>query len=895
LKVEGDSVAIQLDKVYDPANVETKWYNYWLEKGYFHADAHRRQKSYVIVIPPPNVTGILTMGHVLNNTLQDILVRHARMKGLETMWLPGTDHAGIATQNVVEKHLRKTEGKGRYDYGREAFTIKVWDWALKHKSIILTQLKKLGCSLDWERERFTLDEGLSQAVRTVFVYLYQKGLIYRGRRIINWCPVSQTALSDEEVIHRDIPGHLWYFKYPLEDGSGYVQVATTRPETMLGDTAVAVNPKDQRYRRLVGRKLRLPIQERVIPIVADDFVDPEFGTGAVKVTPAHDPNDFEIAVRHQLEQINVMNPDATLNAAAGKLAEGKDRFEARKIVVAEMERLGLLEKVEDYTHSVGFSERAGVMIEPYLSEQWFVRMKPLAEPALRVVQEEQIRFHPERWHKTYEHWMSNVRDWCISRQLWWGHRIPVFYCDACGWQKALLEDAVTCPECHAPLRQDADVLDTWFSSWLWPFSTMGWPAQTDDLKAFFPTDDLVTGPDIIFFWVARMIMASLEFMHEIPFTDVYFTGIIRDIKGRKMSKSLGNSPDPLVLIDKYGADALRYGVMLIAPQGQDILFSEERLEVGRNFMNKIWNASRFILMNLEDPEILKTNMDSESLELTLADEWILSRLTHAIKKVNKNLHTYRFDEIARLIYDFAWSEYCDWYIELIKERLYKGKPLQKRTVQIVSIYILKNLLKLLHPYVPFITEEIYQHLKAPGELDIILAEWPVAYSHYEKKAVDAEFKILQEVITALRTMRGEMNIPPGAYLTLIVRGKSENPVVALMQNPEIAKHIRNLVRVSELQVAENIRKPHPASTVMVQSAEFFVPLRGLIDLEAERNRLQKELQRLENLTRNAQAKLDNENFTCRAPADVVQKEKAKVVVNTEQIHKLREHIDALKD
>ena len=887
-------MSIQLDKVYDPRQVETKWYDYWLSKNYFHAKADSPKKPFVIVIPPPNVTGILTIGHVLNNTMQDILIRHARMQGFETLWLPGTDHAGIATQNVVEKNLRKA-GKTRYDYSREEFTKLVWDWALKHKDIILTQLRRIGCSLDWERERFTLDEGLSRAVRQVFVELYHKGLIYRGRRIINWCPASQTALSDEEVVHRDTKGHLWYFRYPLADNSGFITVATTRPETMLGDTAVAVNPADSRYQKLVGRNVKLPIIGRIIPIIADEFVDREFGTGAVKVTPAHDPNDFEIAERHNLPKINILNPDATMNEAAGPLVAGKDRFEARQLVVAEMERLGLLEKIEEYSHSVGYSERAGVMIEPYLSEQWFVRMQPLAEPALKVVEEKEIRFYPEKWVKVYKHWMTNIRDWCISRQLWWGHRIPVFYCDACGWSDALMEDPSACPKCGAAVRQDEDVLDTWFSSWLWPFSTLGWPDDTPDLRKFYPTDDLVTGPDIIFFWVARMIMAGLEFCHEIPFRNVYFTGIIRDAQRRKMSKSLGNSPDPLVLVEKYGADALRFGIMLIAPQGQDILFSEERLEVGRNFMNKVWNAARFVLMNLDENTLSGEPFEPKRMQLELADEWILSRLNDTIRSVDKNLKKYRFDTVARTIYDFVWSDYCDWYIELIKDRLYKKSLAEKQTALRVAVYVLKNFLKLLHPYAPFITEEIYQHIKLPNEPDIVVSTWPKVEYHPKDKALTERFELLQEIVTALRTARSEMNISPAVSIALIVRSARSSPVTELLNNSEIQNYIKNLVKVTQITfVAENVKPAH-SSTVVVRGTEFFIPLEGVIDIAAETARLTKEINRLTGILKGASAKLSNRDFLARAPQEIINKERAKEQVLKEQLDKFKANLKLLNN
>ncbi len=877
-------MAVQLAKVYDPRQVESRWYDYWLAQNYFHADNRSSKKSFVIVIPPPNVTGILTMGHVLNNTIQDILIRHARMNGHETLWLPGTDHAGIATQNVVEKNLR-SEGKSRYDFSREEFLKIVWDWANKHKSIILTQLRKIGCSCDWERERFTLDPGLSNAVRQVFVHLYRKGLIYRGRRIINWCPASQTALSDEEVIHRETKGHLWYFKYPLQDGTGHLTVATTRPETMLGDTAVAVNPNDKRYHQFVGRNIILPIMNRVIPVIADEFVDQEFGTGAVKVTPAHDPNDFEIGLRHNLDQVNVMNTDGTMNATAGPLVTGNDRFEARRIVVEEMERLGLVEKIESYTHNVGFSQRAGVMIEPYLSEQWFVKMKPLAEPAIRVVDEGKIRFHPARWVKTYQHWTNNVRDWCISRQLWWGHRIPVFYCDHCGWQDARMDDPTICPECGHALRQDPDVLDTWFSSWLWPFSTLDWPQQSADLHAFFPTDTLVTAPDIIFFWVARMIMASLEFMGQIPFKDVYFTGIIRDIKGRKMSKSLGNSPDPLVLVEKYGADALRFGVMLIAPQGQDILFSEERLEVGRNFMNKVWNAARFILMNLDENTVPKEQFEPAHLKLELADEWILSRLNATIHVVDKNLKKYRFDEVARIIYDFVWSDYCDWYIELIKDRLYKKSPAEKQTALQVAIYVLKNFLKLLHPYAPFITEEIYQHIKSPAEPDIIIAPWPQAITlKISKDSID---KIVEtkNIITQIRTKRSELNISPAIKPRVSVLN-NQTSSVGILTGPPTESYVRKLANLENISLVVT----HPVQSIPISTGTTttYIHIDNIVDPKSEIEKMEKEIKRLEVLLKSVRAKLTNQDFLSKAPREIVEKEHKKEQKLIEQLKKQEE-------
>ncbi|MBN2281393.1 MAG: valine--tRNA ligase [Candidatus Marinimicrobia bacterium] len=885
-------VTAQLDKVYDPKNVEKKWYRHWQEKGYFQPAKKNDTDSFVITIPPPNVTGILTMGHVLNNTLQDILVRHARMQGKKTLWLPGTDHAGIATQNVVEKMIRK-EGKSRYDYGREKFVELVWDWANRHKSIIFNQLEELGSSFDRTRERFTLDDGLSHAVRKVFVELYQKGLIYRGRRIINWCPVSQTALSNEEVIYKEKQGQLWYFKYPVKGSSEFVIIATTRPETMLGDTAVAVNPNDKRYQHLVGKILILPIQNREIPVIADDFVDPEFGTGCVKVTPAHDPNDYGMGERHNLPQINIMNTNATLNEEAGEEFVGMDRFEARKLVVKKMETLGLLEKIENHVHKVGFSERADVMIEPYLSSQWFVKMAPLAKPALEVVEKGEINFYPERWVKTYNHWLTNIQDWCISRQLWWGHRIPVFYCDACGWMDATMEDIHVCPTCGAETRQDTDVLDTWFSSWLWPFSTMGWPHQTDDFKNFFPTDDLVTAPDIIFFWVARMIMASLEFTGKVPFKNVYFTGIIRDELGRKMSKSLGNSPDPLVLIDNYGADALRFGVMLIAPQGQDIMFAEKRLEVGRNFMNKVWNASRFILMNVEDDGIFAEKLDPRSANLTLADKWIIGKLSQTIVRIEKHFAGYRFDEIARDIYDFVWSDFCDWYIEMMKDRLYKNTPEGKVETLKIAVFMLKNILKLLHPYAPFISEEIYQKIKDSTEPDLIVSSWPEIDPSLTNDEIVNEFITLQEIITSIRTVRAELNVAPSKKLKLLVKGDDSKRVVKILNIPELALNIKSLAGVEDIAIDADLAKPKASSALVIDNTELFVPLEGLIDLDAEKARLEKEINGLKGRLQAVQGKLKNHNFVKRAPKEVVENERYKETKYKAELKKLEDNFKAM--
>ncbi|MEA3500152.1 MAG: valine--tRNA ligase [Candidatus Marinimicrobia bacterium] len=879
-----------LSKVYDPQKVEDKWYSHWLEKNYFHSEPNPKKKPYTIMIPPPNVTGMLTMGHILNNTLQDILVRKARMEGYETLWLPGTDHAGIATQTKVEKTL-KAKGKTRYDLGREDFIKLIWDWKDKYGGIIINQLKKLGVSCDWERERFTLDEGLSKAVREVFVQLYDKGLIYKGKRIINWCPVSHTALSDEEVIHKEIKGNFWYFKYPFkDDDSKHILIATTRPETMLGDTAVAVNPKDERYKKYIGKTLILPIVNREIPIIADEYVDKEFGTGAVKVTPAHDPNDYEMGKRHNLEFINIMNDDATMNENAGKQFIGMTREKARKSVVKEMENLKLLDKIEEHIHSVGFSERENVPIEPLLSQQWFIAMEKLAKPALKVVNDGKIKFTPERWIKTYNHWLENIKDWCISRQLWWGHRIPVFYCEDCGWESAEKTDPEKCPKCNSKnIYQDKDVLDTWFSSWLWPFSTLNWPENNPDLDYYYPTDDLVTGPDIIFFWVARMIMAGLEFKGEIPFKNVYFTGIIRDSQGRKMSKSLGNSPNPLDIIDKYGADALRFGIMLIAPKGQDILFDESQLETGRNFLNKLWNATRFIFMNIDD-NFDYSKLSISELELNAPEKWILSKLQNTVKSVNKNLKKYHFNDAAKDLYNFTWNYFCDWYIELIKPQLYSENKELKKSPLFVAIYTLKIILKLLHPFTPFITEEIWNSIKSENESDIIISDWPNFQKEFINKQIEDEMKLVMEIITAIRTIRSEMTVPPSKKANVLIKDKFEKYKNILNKNSD---YITSLGKIENLTIDKNIKKPNLSATAVVENLQIYIPLEGLIDIDKEKQRLEKEIGNFKGRLKAVQGKLQNPNFVKRAPENIVDHERKKEISYKESLGLLEKNYEKL--
>jgi len=758
----------EFEKVYDPSLVEEKWYPIWEDAGAFSPKDDDGSKTFTLMIPPPNVTGILHIGHILNNTVQDVLVRRARMQGKRTLWLPGTDHASIATEAKVAKML-KDQGVDKREIGRDEFLKHAWQWKVKYGGTILKQLKKMGASCDWSRTIFTMDDDYSHAVLTVFIQLYNEGLIYRGERIINWDPVGLTALSDEEVIHKETNGSLWHFKYPVKDSEEFIIVATTRPETMLGDTGVAVNPKDERYAHLVGKKVLLPIVDREIPIFADDYVDMKFGTGCVKVTPAHDPNDFMMGERNNLEVINIMHPNASLNENAPEDYRGLDRYDARKKVVADFDSLGLLEKIEDYVNKVGHSERTDAVVEPYMSKQWFVKMEELAKPALKAVNEGEVNFHPKRWTKTYNHWLENIKDWCISRQLWWGQRIPVFYCDDCNHEWAALETS-SCSKCESTnIRQDEDVLDTWFSSWLWPFATLGWPEDETDVNKFYPTQDLVTGPDIIFFWVARMIMAGLHFKDEVPFSNVYFTGLVRDEQGRKMSKSLGNSPDPLDLMATHGADALRVGLLMIAPQGLDLLFTEDRIEQGRNFMNKLWNSARFVQMNVGD-EIPADLSEIDASQLDATDKWILSKLNRTIQDVDNAYTNYRMNDAVKLVYDFVYNNFCDWYIEFAKARFYGKDELDRQTAQVVSVHVLKSILKLLHPYTPYITEELWSQFKSDDESMLITSTWPTVDESLINDAVEAEVQLLTQVISRIRNVRASLNVSPGKRANLVARG-----------------------------------------------------------------------------------------------------------------------------
>ena len=881
-----------LDKSYNPHQVEEKWYRYWVERGYFRADENSAQKTYSIVIPPPNVTGVLHIGHALNNTLQDILVRFKRMEGYNVLWMPGTDHAGIATQNVVEKQLLE-EGIDRHTLGRERFVERVWKWKEQSGGTIIGQLKKLGASCDWSRERFTMDEGLSEAVKEVFVRLYQEGLIYRSHYIINWCPRCQTALSDLEVEHQEILGKLYHLKYPLKEGDGFLVVATTRPETMLGDTAVAVNPEDTRYQTVIGKKVVLPVVGRNIPVIADPYVDIEFGTGCLKITPAHDFNDFEIGLKHGLEQIKVIDEEGLMNENAGPY-RGMDRFECRRMMVEDFERESVLVKIEDYRHIVGHCYRCKTIVEPNLSLQWFVKTKPLAQPAIEAVREGRTRIIPKVWEKTYFEWMENIRDWCISRQIWWGHRIPAWYCEACGQVIVSKEMPSSCPKCSSNrLRPETDVLDTWFSSALWPFSTMGWPEDTRELKRFYPTSVLVTGFDILFFWVARMMMMGLKFMGDVPFRDVYIHGLVRDERGEKYSKTRGNVLDPLDLIDRYGADALRFTLSALTMPGSDLKLSEARTEGYRHFVNKIWNAARFGLMNLGDLDIREVRKDYDLNEYSLPDRWIRGRLNQAIREVRKALEEYRFDEASRALYQFIWHEFCDWYLELVKPYLYQDQDVGRKTItQVTFLKVLDSMLRLLHPFMPFITEEIWQQLPLEkGEGAIMKARFPESEERFDDTQVADEMGMVIDVITTLRNIRGEMSIPPGEQIDVILRPKDEEVEGRLKGNQSF---IQILAKVKSLTMLKGPERPAYSAFAQALGVEIFVPMdRSRIEEEAKR--LQKEISKIEKEIAFVNRKLANEQFLSRAPAEVVQDEKEKALQYQTTRGKLEESLKKIKE
>jgi valyl-tRNA synthetase len=881
-----------LEKSYDPHQVEEKWYRYWEERGYFRADENSERKAYSIVIPPPNVTGVLHIGHALNNTLQDILIRFKKMQGYNVLWMPGTDHAGIATQNVVEKQLLE-EGLDRHILGREQFIERVWKWKEQSGGTIIGQLKKLGASCDWSRERFTMDEGLSEAVKEVFIRLYQEGLIYRSHYIINWCPRCQTALSDLEVEHQEVLGKLYHLKYPFKENDRFVVVATTRPETMLGDTAVAVNPEDGRYQAVIGKRVVLPVVNREIPVIADLYVDIEFGTGCLKITPAHDFNDFDIGLHHGLEQIKVIDEAGRMNENAGPY-QGMDRFECREKIVEDFEREKVLVRIEDYRHVVGHCYRCKTIVEPNLSLQWFVKTKPLAKTAIEAVREGRTRIVPEVWEKTYFEWMENIRDWCISRQIWWGHRIPAWYCGQCGEVIVSKKTPTSCPTCASDcLTPETDVLDTWFSSALWPFSTMGWPKETKELKRFYPTSVLVTGFDILFFWVARMMMMGLKFMGDVPFKDVYIHGLVRDEKGEKYSKTRGNVVDPIDLIDRFGADALRFTLAALTMPGSDLKLSESRTEGYRHFANKIWNASRFALMNLEPFNVGEMTKEISREEFSLPDRWIRGRLNEVIREVEKSLEDYKFNEASHALYQFIWHEFCDWYLELTKLYLYKeGDKERKALTQRTLLDVLDAILRLLHPFMPFITEEIWQQLPHRKENEsIMMDEFPKPDKKYDDEVVVDQMGLVMEVINALRNIRGEMNLPPGEPMTVLIRTKNEGMEKRLRENQTF---IQFLALVKEVRFGKDLEKPHYSAFTAVREVEIFVPM-GRSRMEEEARRLQKEIMKIEKEGAFVTKKLSNEQFLSKAPPEIVQEVREKALEFHTQREKLEESLNKIKE
>jgi len=897
---------------YNPSETEDKWYRFWKDNNFFHAEPDNSHKPYSIVIPPPNITGILHMGHALNNTIQDIYIRYKRMKGFRTLWMPGTDHAGIATQNVVEKKLAKEE-KTKESLGRSEFLKEVWKWRDEYGSTIIKQLQKLGCSCDWARTRFTMDEGLSDAVNDAFIKLYKKGLIYRGDYIINWCPRCKTALSDEEAQHRDVSGMLYYIKYPIKihgstsspplepsraksrgNPKDYVIVATTRPETMLGDVAICVNPDDKRYRHLKDTTVILPILKRELKVIFDKKVDPKFGTGALKITPAHDPVDYELGLEHGLKPLNIMNEDATINKNGGQFS-GMDRFEAREAIVEELKERDLFVKAQPHSHAVGHCYRCHTMIEPRLSKQWFVKMAPLAKPALKAVKDNKIKFYPKRWTKVYINWMKNIRDWCISRQIWWGHRIPVYYCMQCS--KDERDDASgvivskvkpeKCPTCGSTeIVQDEDVLDTWFSSWLWPFSTLGWPKKTKELEYFYPTDVLVTAQEIIFFWVARMIMAGLEFMKDIPFRDVYIHGTVRDDTGTKMSKSLGNIIDPLDIISSFGADALRFSIISITAQGQDVFLSPKKFEIGRNFANKLWNASRLVLLNLKD-DIVRQDLCqlAGDARLNLADRWILSRFYRALSEFEKSMESYRINEAANRIYEFIWHEFCDWYLELAK------LSIEEEHTQVTLYKVLEKSLRVLHPIVPFITEDIWQRFpKEHNTRSIMVTKWPHVEKNFISLKVDSQMNVLIAIIQAIRNIRAEWRIDAKEEIDINIKFRNKNIADFVNANPS---YIRKLSRVKDIVTAVKMKKPKHSAVSVLAECEIYIPLEGIIDLKKEKERLEKKLKQASDLVENIRKKLKNKSFIGKAPREVVKKERLREDALNEEIKGLRKNLKDL--
>ncbi len=874
-------------KQYDPSQVEDRLYKKWMDEGYFHAVPDKNKKPYTIVMPPPNITGQLHMGHALDNTLQDILTRTKRMQGYSALWLPGTDHASIATEAKIVDAMAK-EGITKDMIGREKFLERAWEWRKVYGGRIVEQLKKLGSSCDWERERFTMDEGLSKAVQEVFLKLYDKGLIYKGERITNWCPKCNTSISDIEVEYEEQAGHFWHIKYPVKNSDEFVIIATTRPETLLGDTAVAVNPEDERYTHLVGKTLILPLVNKEIPVIADSYVDKEFGTGCVKITPAHDPNDFEVGLRHDLPVVRIMDDNAIMNDNAGQY-KGLDRYEARKKMVEDLEKLGLLVKIENHSHNVGTCQRCRTVVEPFISKQWYVRMKPLAEPAIEAVRSGATKFVPDRFSKIYYNWMENIQDWCISRQLWWGHRIPAYYCQECGQVMVQGDAPDKCSKCGSTkIEQDPDTLDTWFSSALWPFSTLGWPEKTEDLEYYYPTDVLVTGYDIIFFWVARMIFSGVEHMKETPFKFVFIHGIVRDSQGRKMSKSLGNGIDPLEVIAQYGTDALRFALVIGNSPGNDLRFSPEKVEAARNFANKVWNASRFVLMNFdEDLDFSKVDKN----KFTIADKWIMSRINTVTKEVTENIDKFELGLGLQKVYDFIWEEFCDWYIEMVKPRLYDRESEGRLEAQYVLNFVLGNAMKLLHPYMPFVTEEIYTHLINDGK-SIMISDWPEYSNELNFTADEAKMKTIMDAIRNIRNIRAEMNVPPAkrAKMIFVVAGADEKETLA-----EGEAFFQRLAGASEV-VVQSDKEGIPADAVgtVIAGVEIFIPLDELIDFEKEIERLTKEMKNLEGELKRVNGKLSNEGFVSKAPASVIEEEKAKREKYQDMYDKVVERLEGLK-
>ena len=870
----------ELEKNYNPSEIEGRIYDKWLEKKYFHAEPDKSKKPFTIVMPPPNITGQLHMGHALDNTLQDILIRFKRMQGYEALWVPGTDHASIATEVKVVEAIAK-EGLTKEELGREKFLDRVWDWKKEYGGRIVSQLKKMGSSADWDRERFTMDEGCSKAVNEVFVNLYNKGLIYRGKRIINWCPCCLTSISDAEVEYEEQAGHFWHLRYPLSDGTGYIEMATTRPETMLGDTAVAVNPEDERYKDYVGKTVILPIVHREIPIVADSYVDMEFGTGVVKITPAHDPNDFEVGLRHNLPVINVLTDDAKIVDDYPKYA-GMDRYEAREAIVADLKAEGALVEIEDYSHNVGTCYRCHTTVEPRVSMQWFVKMEELAKPAIEAVKSGETKFVPEHFDKTYYHWLENIKDWCISRQLWWGHRIPAYYCDDCGETVVTKEEGAVCPKCKKPMRQDPDTLDTWFSSALWPFSTLGWPEKTEELEYFYPTSTLVTGYDIILFWVIRMMFSGIEHTGKAPFNTVLIHGLVRDSQGRKMSKSLGNGIDPLEVIDKYGADALRLTLVTGNAPGNDMRFYWERVESSRNFANKVWNASRFIMMNLDKADAADVSPD----KLTDADKWILSKVNTLVSDVTDNMEKYELGVAVSKIYDFIWEEFCDWYIEMVKPRLYNDDDATKGAALWTLKTVLITSLKLLHPYTPFITEEIFCNLS--DEESIMISDWPVYKEEWNFKAEEKAVETIKEAVRGIRNMRSGMNVPPSRKAKVYVVTEDAE-VSDIFENGRI--FFTTLAYASEMEIqADKTGIDDDAVAVMIPKATVYMPFAELVDVEKEIERLKAEEKRLEGELKRVNGMLGNEKFVSKAPAAKIQEEKDKLEKYTQMMEQVKERL-----